>query len=104
MTYILYTRDTTLTVQTITAEPGSYTTNTSPTISNTTSPSILQNNPHRRLSAHAQADAARAMRHTDSWTPIERRQSWSREDQKHELQMTGIKDTEMGPGFTESGG
>lgn len=54
-------------------------------------------------SAHAAADAARAMQHTNSWKPsFERRQSWSKEDQKRELQMSSINDhVKTGPGFTE---
>ena len=45
--------------------------------------------------------ARHAMAHTDSWKPcIDRRQSWSKEDQKRELQMSGIADG-GGAGFTE---
>lgn len=64
--------------------------------------------PKRRQSAHAAADAARAMDHTNSWQPaplsFTRRQSWSKEDQKRELQMGLIQDdVKTGPGFTERG-
>ncbi|POR32579.1 Protein PLM2 [Tolypocladium paradoxum] len=56
----------------------------------------------RRSSTHAEADAARAMDHTNSWTPSrDRRQSWSKEDQKHAAQMSTIDDVQTGPGFTE---
>ncbi|CAH0054881.1 unnamed protein product [Clonostachys solani] len=54
--------------------------------------------------AHAKTDAAHptdtraaqhALEHTNSWTPkLDRRQSWSKEDQKRALQMTGIADGE----------
>lgn len=59
-----------------------------------------------RRQSHAEADAARAMDHTNSWTPttasFTRRQSWKREDQKHELHMTGVlADVKTGQGFTE---
>ncbi|CRK39567.1 hypothetical protein BN1723_006365 [Verticillium longisporum] len=55
-------------------------------------------------SPHAAAEAARAMEHTNSWTPpaFERRQSWKQEDQKRELQMSHINErVKTGPGFTE---
>ena len=56
-------------------------------------------------STHAAADAARAMKHTQGWTPIfNRRQSWSREDQKRELLMKVVVQDgacEKGIGFTE---
>ncbi|KND92446.1 hypothetical protein TOPH_02925 [Tolypocladium ophioglossoides CBS 100239] len=52
--------------------------------------------------AHAEADAARAMDHTNSWTPsLDRRQSWSKEDQKRALQMSAMDGVKTGPGFTE---
>ncbi|KAH7146325.1 hypothetical protein EDB81DRAFT_794910 [Dactylonectria macrodidyma] len=58
----------------------------------------------RRMGAHAEADAARAMRHTSSWTPMfERRQSWSKEDQKHAMHMADIDSVKTGPGFSERG-
>jgi hypothetical protein len=45
------------------------------------------------------------MRHTQEWTPVfNRRQSWSREDQKREILMKGIAqdgNCERGIGFTE---
>ncbi|VUC21745.1 unnamed protein product [Clonostachys rosea] len=54
--------------------------------------------------AHPKTDAAHptdtaaaqhALEHTNSWTPkLDRRQSWSKEDQKRALQMTGIADGE----------
>ncbi|ROT43032.1 hypothetical protein SODALDRAFT_355224 [Sodiomyces alkalinus F11] len=59
--------------------------------------------PHQYRSAHAAADAARAMDHTNSWTPsFARRQSWNKEDMKHHVQMGGIQESvRTGPGFTE---
>lgn len=57
---------------------------------------------NRRLSAAAQAQAARAMAATASWVPnLERQQTWSKEDQKHELQMNRVEDVRPGcPGFS----
>ncbi|KAL6401329.1 hypothetical protein AUP68_15197 [Ilyonectria robusta] len=56
----------------------------------------------RRMSAHVEAYAARAMRRTNSWTPVfERRQSWSKEDHKHVMHMAYIDGVKTGPGFTE---
>ena len=56
------------------------------------------------LSPHAAALAARAMEATNSWKPsINRRQSWSKEDQKHKLQMSRVGDVVIGPGFSERG-
>ncbi|CAM1503223.1 Fc.00g079990.m01.CDS01 [Cosmosporella sp. VM-42] len=84
-----------------TAEPETYDQTTTSSSSAPTETSSSQ--PRRRLSAHAQADAARAMQHTNSWKPVyERRQSFSKEDQKHVLCMrsVGIEvKTELG--FTE---
>ncbi|KAJ4153601.1 hypothetical protein LMH87_010083 [Akanthomyces muscarius] len=49
---------------------------------------------------HAAAASPRAT--TTSWTPnFERRQSWSAQDRKHELQMAAVDDVRTGPGFTE---
>ena len=60
------------------------------------------NAPRQRRQSHAEADAQRAMEHTNSWTPtFERRQSWKREDQKHELHMTGLGEMKTAPGFSE---
>lgn len=53
---------------------------------------------------HAAADAERAMSRTAAWKPAtNRRQSWSKEDHKHALQMGHISDVRTGPGFTEEG-
>lgn len=44
------------------------------------------------------------MSRTAAWTPaMNRRQSWSQEEQKHELQMGHIGEVRTGPGFTEKG-
>jgi type IV secretory pathway VirB10-like protein len=51
---------------------------------------------------HAAVDAQRAMEHTIGWQPmLNRRQSWSAQDQKRELQMSAIEAVTTGPGFTE---
>ncbi|KAM5345087.1 hypothetical protein ACJ41O_010949 [Fusarium nematophilum] len=59
-------------------------------------------------SPSAQAGADRCMRHTNSWTPsfapVQRRHSWSAEDQKHQMHMAKINDVCTGPGFSERGG
>lgn len=59
----------------------------------------------RRHSAAAQAQAARAVAATASWKPnLDRRQSWSKEDQKHQLHMSRVEDVRPGcPGFSERG-
>ncbi|KAL7807962.1 hypothetical protein V8C44DRAFT_359958 [Trichoderma aethiopicum] len=54
--------------------------------------------PHRQMSFpphHAQLDSPAcrsAIQHTSSWQPssLDRRQSWSSQDQKHALQMSGV--------------
>jgi hypothetical protein len=44
----------------------------------------------------------RALQHTDSWQPrLDRRQSWSREENKHEAHMGAIGSVSTGPGFSE---
>lgn len=47
--------------------------------------------------------AAHAVEHAASWTPsLDRRMSWSREDQKRELHAAQIiDDVTTGPGFSE---
>jgi hypothetical protein len=58
--------------------------------------------PTSPTSPHGAADAQRAMNSTDTWKPsFNRRQSWSKEEHKHELQMGQIGDVKTGPGFTE---
>ncbi|KAM0514549.1 hypothetical protein ACHAPE_006845 [Trichoderma viride] len=47
-----------------------------------------------------------AIRHSSTWKPssLNRRLSWSNQDQKHELQMSGIDGVTSGDqGFTERG-
>ncbi|KAF4467781.1 hypothetical protein FALBO_5345 [Fusarium albosuccineum] len=60
------------------------------------------------VSPSAQAGADRCMRHTNSWTPnfasVQRRQSWSAEDRKHQLHMAKIDHVSTGPGFSEGQG
>ncbi|KAF4439293.1 hypothetical protein FACUT_4230 [Fusarium acutatum] len=65
----------------------------------------LTSSPAAPTSPSAQAGADRCMRHTNSWTPsIQRRQSWSPEEQKHEMHMNKIGQVATGPGFTEREG
>ncbi|KAG8417560.1 hypothetical protein J3459_006555 [Metarhizium acridum] len=46
--------------------------------------------------------SARAMSAADEWRPaFDRRQSWSKEDQKHALQMRAVEGVKTGLGFTE---
>ncbi|CAG9973943.1 unnamed protein product [Clonostachys byssicola] len=68
------------------------------------SPPIPSRPANQTEAAHPKTDAAHptdtraaqhALEHTNSWTPkLDRRQSWSKEDQKRALQMTGIADGE----------
>ncbi|OLN95833.1 hypothetical protein CCHL11_02689 [Colletotrichum chlorophyti] len=52
--------------------------------------------------SHSASEAARVIERTNSWKPsFERRQSWNKEDQKRELQMSHIDEVKTGPGFTE---
>lgn len=65
------------------------------------------NNPQGPMSPQAEKDAARAMSSADAWKPpaMARRQSYKKEDEKRELQMTGIRDDQAaGPGFSETRG
>ncbi|KAI0132790.1 hypothetical protein BJ170DRAFT_615420 [Xylariales sp. AK1849] len=61
-------------------------------------------------SPQLEKDAARAMSSTDSWKPVfERKQSYHKEDQKHEMQMkmTGLADGKKGSaaaGYSERSG
>ncbi|KAH6997317.1 hypothetical protein EDB80DRAFT_727591 [Ilyonectria destructans] len=56
----------------------------------------------RRMSAHAEADAARAISHTNNWTPVfEHCHKWNSEDRKHAMHMVNIGAVKTGPGFTE---
>jgi len=51
---------------------------------------------------HSATDAQRGMSHVHSWTPqFNRRQSWSKEEHKHALQMSRVGDVKTGPGFSE---
>ncbi|OAA35928.1 hypothetical protein NOR_07736 [Metarhizium rileyi] len=46
--------------------------------------------------------SARAMSTIDAWKPsFDRRQSWSKEDQKHALHMSAVDGVQEGHGFTE---
>lgn len=60
-------------------------------------------NPQAVPTATRQEDSDRGMRNTSAWKPrFDRRQSWSKEDQKHALQMTGLQDVKARPGFSEN--
>ena len=57
---------------------------------------------------HSAADAARAMSSTGAWQPrFDRRQSWSTQEYKHEMQKRmqtgGADEDKPGSGFTERG-
>lgn len=87
-----------------TAEPESYDSPTNSPTESTSKPLASPPKIQRRMSAHAQADADRAMQHTNNWTPVfERRHSWNKEDQKHALHMSAccIDSVKTGPGFSE---
>ncbi|KAH8694567.1 hypothetical protein BGZ61DRAFT_532636 [Ilyonectria robusta] len=76
----------------LTQEPQSYD-SSSPPVSPSTG---------RRMSAHAEADAARAISHTNNWTPVfEHCHKWNSEDRKHAMHMVNIGAVKTGPGFTE---
>ena len=48
------------------------------------------------------AEAERAMGSAAAWKPaLDRRQSWNRQEHKHELQMSKVGDVKEGPGFSE---
>lgn len=58
--------------------------------------------PEQKTSPHLEKDAARAMTRTNSWTPtLERRSTYDMEDQKRQMQMTGVAAVREEPGFTE---
>ncbi len=53
-------------------------------------------------SSSTAAGAQRAMSSTEAWKPsFGRRQSWNKEEQKHELQMSKVGNLQECPGFTE---
>ncbi|KAH7131026.1 hypothetical protein EDB81DRAFT_763687 [Dactylonectria macrodidyma] len=110
MAFYSFTTSSNASEQVITEEPDSYDASTSPATPahsntfkfSTTDSGPSHDPPRRRLSAHAQADAARAIQRTNSWKPvIDRRQSWSIQDMKHEMHMLSITTVTPGPGFTE---
>ena len=58
--------------------------------------------PTSPASPQSTANAQRAMSSTSAWKPnLDRRQSWKKEDQKRELQMSNVGDVKEGPGFSE---
>ncbi|KAI5868343.1 hypothetical protein GGS23DRAFT_592122 [Durotheca rogersii] len=58
--------------------------------------------PYGPASPQHEKEAMRAIRRTNSWTPSFKRQpSYHQEDQKHALQMRGVRDVKEGPGFSE---
>ncbi|KAF3060884.1 hypothetical protein GL218_04294 [Daldinia childiae] len=58
--------------------------------------------PRGPTSPQHEKEAARAISRTDSWKPsLGRKQSYHREDRKHILQMSGVQNVEVGPGFSE---
>jgi len=75
-----------------------------PEINTSTQTSLTQDltSPASPTTQHSAADAQRGMSRVESWTPqFNRRQSWSKEEQKHALQMSRVEDVKTGPGFTE---
>lgn len=51
---------------------------------------------------HTATDTQRGMCQVDAWTPqFNRRQSWSKEEHKHGMQMGRVGDVQTGPGFSE---
>ncbi|KAK1768151.1 hypothetical protein QBC33DRAFT_558316 [Phialemonium atrogriseum] len=74
-------------------------------------PSTTQNPPpqlqpkKQQPTPHSAADAERAMSSTAAWKPSpNRRQSWDKEELKHDLQMSRVGNVGAGqPGFTEKG-
>ncbi|KAK7928238.1 hypothetical protein PG985_005236 [Apiospora marii] len=58
--------------------------------------------PDAPTSPQLEKDAARAMKGAESWKPsFARQQSFSKEEQKRELQMTGLGGGKSAPGFSE---
>ncbi|KAL7941533.1 hypothetical protein V8C42DRAFT_334841 [Trichoderma barbatum] len=72
-----------------------------------TTPTKSQQSPSQQSSPHSQDDSPAcrsAIQHSSSWKPssLDRRLSWSSQDQKHALQMSGIDGVRSGhQGFTE---
>ncbi|KAL6812939.1 hypothetical protein GGI42DRAFT_313300 [Trichoderma sp. SZMC 28013] len=67
----------------------------------TQNPQLEQSSPHPQDSSPA---CQSAIQHSSSWKPssLDRRLSWSSQDQKHALQMSGIDGVQSGhQGFTE---
>ncbi|KKP06415.1 hypothetical protein THAR02_01466 [Trichoderma harzianum] len=65
------------------------------------SQNLQQSSPHPQDSSPA---CQSAIKHSSSWKPssLDRRLSWSSQDQKHALQMSGIDGVQSGhQGFTE---
>jgi len=72
--------------------------------SSSTTPSLTQELTSQvsPTTPHSAADAQRGMSHVDAWKPqFNRRQSWSKEEHKHALQMSRVGDVKTGPGFSE---
>ncbi len=73
-------------------------------ISTAKTPSLTQEltSPVSPATPHSATDAQRGMSHVDAWQPqFNRRQSWSKEEHKHALQMRRVGDVKTGPGFSE---
>jgi hypothetical protein len=83
------------------------TTQQQPTLNTTSSSgqtSLTQDltSPVSPTTPHSEEDARRGMSHVESWIPqFNRRQSWSKEEHKHALQMSRVQDVKTGPGFSE---
>ena len=58
--------------------------------------------PAPAASPQLEKDAARAMKSAESWKPsLARTQSFNKEEQKRDLQMTGLGSVKPGAGFSE---
>ncbi|KZL79416.1 hypothetical protein CI238_01352 [Colletotrichum incanum] len=68
----------------------------------TAQPQATPDTSNYTTSPHAISAPPQIIERTNSWKPsFERRQSWNKEDQKRQLQMSHIDDVKTGPGFTE---
>ncbi|KAF3396497.1 hypothetical protein F1880_007251 [Penicillium rolfsii] len=86
---------------TIQAQQGPFPDRTRETMASATQPQSLSSS-----DSHPRPDPNQSPESDQSWKPkFDRRQSWSQEDQKHQLQERLVVHVEMGQetGFTETG-
>lgn len=75
-----------------------------PTITSPSTASLTRQltSPVSPTTPHTATDAQRGMSHVGAWQPrLDRRQSWDKEEHKHAMQMSGVRDVKTGPGFSE---